>query len=1485
MPEPLSVFAQTRLAASLYAARDARLLRLFRDDRWLGRRVTAPLREWDGYQADLELANDYLLSAEGAVPMQPAQIVTHLVHHAFIRSNLGAADDIPTSIIQAAVKSGAWTVERARSTINRYRNTDDQAVAFIELLDVTDHDEERTKLQRTFLELAFLQPDRIPGRRILEGIHLLEPADQTVVSARLAAVCKVYPSGPQAFVANRTHENAVITAADVLRALRENPPAHSATLITRTIDSLLDEGAQIASRAASDESDQVASQPQLLFDVQQRDMAAITFGDYTSRTEILELLPVAAGYLSSYTGELQSVPVRLERVMGCASTASEWENLARPFADALARLGILWEPPDYSRAPRYSLARWAADEQRLYFMRETLLRNGNLEAAHYRPEETIYPYPPIEWLQSGWVDHAMKLLRQAAGVPEEEETEGGGDRHDVSETILRTPTSDMPDEAAELSGDPSDTSDDEGSDGPGSLLEEMILRNIAPITAAFAVIWSGSSPNEVDQLIPEVYDADQLPVQVFTLVNAIEEGTVDREVGRRTIGGLLRHALVLADEAGATSNAWAEIDPEWIATADLSPSVDFVMDQPIEEARNYSSELFAGDEDSRSTDIPFLNALRVVGPHLDIANAGRVLKFLLYDAPAQVRREGLSLVSTSLSAQQLESALAHNWKPVNARELVWALSELATGCDVNDTNAATLIEGYVLEAAAKIEQGWAYVDAILHRASRERFSANDAVRDRGVLQAVRRMTINNRTDALRGFSHHANRDEVVPAAVFDEILKLPASSPSGKYSWRAVALLSASAFLDSDQAQRALDSAFELPERFQEGPSNIWGRDWTTEYCRAATLNAIIPKLPQESLSRVFEYAKQLPYVAREPIFRSLADVAETELANAICDLSITKYREYASILTEESPFEVDGTYCAEPLKNWKAEREVQTSEIIAKIVHILSPDRLLSAAELAISYEATGPCSWLGSKLLGESHRALNVNWDVVTAHALVDAYALVSLEPARIDVLIDLLPQVKTAVGRLEATLREFIATRFPEFDGLFLDRAHGELLSAEDVKEYLLISGIGLIPRPDHVEEVAQGQTEADRRHEMAQWILSPAAQLQRDKFVVSLLLRGPLLSRLAAIPRLNEVLTPELLHDVLNATIKQLVENSASLDREAFARIAELAPTLPAAARDQLVGLIAADPSLVDADDGIEEIELATFESLYRDWGKVLRPHPRYAKGTRSVAARLLGEDIEHTAFRDAFAFVTPRVLLLEKLVPHLSPSAIAEALSRVRTLPEVERAGAYAALLQKGNHTHNAILQQIASLESRFARLWALFRSQSSLESNREELRPLAREVVLAYDDPRAVGAAAVFLLGYIGEQETFDILLEQIASARSDGTALQMIAVAARLAEGHSKEAALIDRVFRLARSESRYRGLLALSRANLNLAPHVIERRREIIELLAERLLQLSITAPADFLSELASEIHIFNLVWRDEDRVDVAHLLCSVGLRWAWP
>ena len=83
-----------------------------------------------------------------------------------------------------------------------------------------------------------------------------------------------------------------------------------------------------------------------------------------------------------------------------------------------------------------------------------------------------------------------------------------------------------------------------------------------------------------------------------------------------------------------------------------------------------------------------------------------------------------------------------------------------------------------------------------------------------------------------------------------------------------MALVSCSSFLDAAMAGRALDAAMEIPERLAVGDSQSWGWDWTNDFVRAAVVNALVPALAPQDAHRAFEYAKDLPYLAREPVFR-----------------------------------------------------------------------------------------------------------------------------------------------------------------------------------------------------------------------------------------------------------------------------------------------------------------------------------------------------------------------------------------------------------------------------------------------------------------------------------------------------------------------------------------------------------------------------------------------------------------------------------------
>jgi hypothetical protein len=100
-----------------------RLLRLFADDRWLRRRVSPQTRHWENYGRDLELAWDALdrdlADRPGAVP--------ECVRLAVIRSTLTTVEDLPASLVAAAVRTGYWSAERSLSTIDRLSHPAERA--------------------------------------------------------------------------------------------------------------------------------------------------------------------------------------------------------------------------------------------------------------------------------------------------------------------------------------------------------------------------------------------------------------------------------------------------------------------------------------------------------------------------------------------------------------------------------------------------------------------------------------------------------------------------------------------------------------------------------------------------------------------------------------------------------------------------------------------------------------------------------------------------------------------------------------------------------------------------------------------------------------------------------------------------------------------------------------------------------------------------------------------------------------------------------------------------------------------------------------------------------------------------------------------------------------------------------------------------------------------------------------------------------------
>jgi len=1458
MTDILSEVALRRLAQSLYRAGDERLYKLFEDDRWLLRRVAGEERDWGGFQEDLDLGVDYALSTDAS----PSFKIGKLLRLGIIRSTLSSADAVPLNIIVAAVNSGTWSIERAIATITRYAAPEKQVEAYAKLVE-TGLQASLDPIYRALVATAFGRPNQIPAGALIGCVHLLPEPDQAVLADRLAAACELYPTSRHSRSAETARGMKVLRGTDILKAMSIAPSTRTPALVRKTVDALIEEGTRISDGAFRWTAPALVSS---LEEAQRRDMAEILFGDYTARLETLSALTLAAEFVDAYP-EPTLIQEMLAKCVGCAATAEEWADLSSPFGNSLETRGVEWRPPAFIAAARYESPEWQEEQNRLFQFRQILLRTNQVRRDQMYEGEQMFTVFSLEQVQHTWISLALRRLRQP-DVGSDEDPDSGRDEG-------RDDNPDRgPDSGPEVIAPQVDQVDD-----PHELLVEHLQVIMRPTLMAMAIAQADLPVTEVGSIIPEMYDLDSLPLQLFTLKNSVDDERVDAAIGRYIMGELLRYALEQAHEGGASSSAWADIDGEVIEASDLSPVVEYIRTLPIEEERTYASDLFNSlDLDER--DVPFLNVLSAVAPHLDGANANRLGSLLLESATAAVRNRGLDLLAPRLTQDMLRKVLNLDWKQFDARELVWFFSEVASTCSGDGSNTRR-IEARVFEVAGRIEDGWAYVDAILHRSTHERFSAAVAVANPTVLATVAKMSPNNRSDALIGLSSHANRDAVVPAAVFDEILRLPVENSTSQYSWRGVGLISAAMYLDSTMATQALDAAMELPEVLKTGSSEAWDRDWTNEYMRAAALNALVPKLDADGRMRVFSYAVALPFRARDPLFRRLAEHADRRLALELFDASVDIFATYMKLPNSQAPFAVDGSVSMQPSKIFKMRRQVEFSELIELLLPHLDEERLVSAGDLAIEFSATGPCAWLGGRLLSRLSDSDRVDAELLTSMALVDAYSYVGQDPSRIDVLIDLLPYVRKHAEINVARLAGFVADRFPGYSGEFLDEEHGKLLDSDGMNEYLALSGIGPMLR---FQSEAEGDlSEVELRYLAAAWYLSPVAERNRGEFLVRILDETPINSRLRALPRLQEILPEELCLQAYEYALARLLSVSHELDAEAFGELAKILEVLPQPYCDRLIGLLEHAPGFSGT---IGEAAHAVFGEVYHDLGRALNPHPRYQSYGRSIAAEYIGKDIEQKAFQKAFAFRTPRVAFLVALVNHLSADGLVDALLAIETFSDLEKGEAWASILTvpTGQDYLRRICDSILALGSPFAKLWALSRCATALEEFSDECERQAEGIVRSFSDPEDVGASAA-LLGGLLPSGAFSTIIQQLEVAGDDESSVKLLSLAARFCADEDQQEVVLGRVVSIGSTNARYRGMLMLARLGFNLVNQPAENVGEWVSTITDRLVQLANLPRTEHLRTLAGEMPLLGIFLNDDEKGTLVDDVLAACIGWRWP
>ncbi|MFE7766157.1 hypothetical protein [Streptomyces sp. NPDC057438] len=1462
MTHELETLALSRMVALLHGAgQSRRVYQVFESDRWLLLHLRDPKQGWAGYASDLTLAFDSLDRdiARGSAPA--GESVLRLVRLCMIRSALTSSTDIPEGVLHGAVRSGAWQGEDITSAIERYADRNRQASAYVSLLRSSMDTEGRTSVQRALTALAFVRPDQMPTAELLCGIPLLGPPDRGAVADRLA-LCRMEPLGRFA-LRGRGSGPGVLSAVAVVKMMAEVPEARRPALVKRAVDTLLEEADRISRNAQAEYADPLDTATTLQ-DVATADLTEVTYGDYRRRPRVLAALATAAEFLPAYPSP-DDLPAAFASCVGSATSAEEWSAFSASCAAGLHEAGVPWEPPAYVQAACYTSPLWRRDQDRLWWQWQVLLRSSlSKEGPQWEDERDHIGYLTLEEVQSGWVQRALGALKATGG--------SGLPAAPPLPPIVPTPQQ-----------------NEETPAESGSLAMDAVMRSAAPFVAAMSVALSGKPAETVDEFIPAVFDDGLLDVQLLSLDNAVRNEQLDPELAGRTMGGLLRHALDSAHRAGGMRSAWTSVDTELITAADLTPVVDFVLGLPTEPERNHASGLFQSHE-AEVRDVPLLAALETVVDHLDTRGAVRLADALLSVRSTPVRNRGLNILATRLPRETIERVLALSWRPGDSREQVWALREIAAGCPADATERA-VIEEMAVAAADGIEDGWAYADALLNSPGGNDHNAAAVIASPEVLAAVRRLSVNNRTDALCGLCRHAGRDQTVPAALFEEILKLPAVNAFGTYSWRAVALVTCAESLDAAMAGQALDSAMELPERFTGGSSEAWGRDWTTEFLRAAVVHALAPALSPSDARRAFDYAKGLPYLAREPLFRTLAKTADAALARLLFDHTVECYRGYLQLDDSAPPREVEQVVSMEEPAVFLMHRQVQSAEIIAAVVDRLDGARRAVAAEVAMGFSASGPCAWLGAAVLNHLQERDEVNVPLLTGAALADAYGYVTEDPARIDLLIDLLPHADRHTVERQAELAEFVAPRFPDLSEPFLDEARQRSLDPHDLAEYRRLTG------EDHLSRLGQessdGLPQAEARRRMADWILSPFARRLRNDVLREMLLASPVLSRIHALSRLSEVL-PEKFHtDVLTASVRQLVDHAPRLGEDDLAALTQVVEHLPGAERGVFLDVVAALPEAESRSAAAVEAEF--LEEIYQDWGGFLRPHPRYEENSRSVVAQLIGSQLRGERFRSSVHFMTSRVRFLAQLAPYLPQDDVMRAVLLLRDFPEPERAEGLAVLLPVADETTARLVHaEVQSLESRFARLWVLWRAQDALRDAGTDTIAPAEENVASFDTPSSVGAAALLMTGHLGADRTFDIILDQAGKAGAAGddeALLKLMTLAVRIGKEARDRKRLSDLPARLSTPKARYQALLMFGRAGMRLSDCLHadgEDGGEAVALLTAvslRLSELSTQPRTQFLRALSGEMAALTGFLDSSEQLALARIIRQVCDQWRWP
>jgi hypothetical protein len=384
-------------------------------------------------------------------------------------------------------------------------------------------------------------------------------------------------------------------------------------------------------------------------------------------------------------------------------------------------------------------------------------------------------------------------------------------------------------------------------------------------------------------------------------------------------------------------------------------------------------------------------------------------------------------------------------------------------------------------------------------------------------------------------------------------------------------------------------------------------------------------------------------------------------------------------------------------------------------------------------------------------------------------------------------------------------------------------------------------------------------------------------------------APLAARVDALGSMKQILEPGSHANVVAATLRQVLDAEME-PTDRVSRLITLLPHLDQPTRDSLVADAAQLPGPPVEEEG--KLRSKFVELTLRDFGKPSAPDRRFDEFRHHLMVQVLRRtmaDSDSDVIRQRRG---PRVQLLRALGPTLSKAAMADVVELICTLSdEIERADGIAALLPIVTGESRGLLHSaLAELASPFARWWALFNSQETLQAKNGDdpaLAGFARSTAEDFLEPREVAVFLLLLIGYArGQRQKWITRAAALSEQLPVDDRLRILAIVAQLGgEDPDRPRTVTDHVCALPRQASAYHGWVMATRLGVNRSALTDSQLSQLQLAASTHLRAAAQRGRAELLRTLAGESTAIAGLTTADGIADMARAVRDICVEWRWP